>query len=234
MEREKQISFTRWTHRNENSRMPLIKWHSCTPCIISLVLKHLHPILYHPHTSHFLCSLSLSCELGGRPTFPLMVLKRTSFSFPIPRSFKSKMFCNKPFSRSILCKSIFFHTMMKAFHRHEHSDNHGDDSISWTPKWTRFICDVFWWRRTSFIGYLPSHPFPSMFIGGFCANQSHLISVVFSHHFHIGHSKQLFSRDSFDINTTITEYDGDKESLLFDAMDPGLLSGPASFLQDEL
>ncbi|KAK8818800.1 hypothetical protein WA538_004105, partial [Blastocystis sp. DL] len=51
---------------------------------------------------------------------------------------------------------------------------------------------------------------------------------------HLRYSNQLFLRDSFDINTTVTECDEDKESLLFDAMDPGLLSGPASFLQDEL
>ena len=52
--------------------------------------------------------------------------------------------------------------------------------------------------------------------------------------FTLGYSNQLFLRDSFDINTTVTFRDEDKESLLFDAMDPGLLSGPASFFQDEL
>ena len=122
MEREKQNSLTRWTHRNENSWIQFIEWYSCTPCNISLRLKHFHPILYHSHTPHFLYLFSLSCELGGRLTFPPMVLKRILLSFPIPRPSESKMFCNKPFSHSILCKSISFHIMTKPFHRNDHSD----------------------------------------------------------------------------------------------------------------
>ena len=53
MEREKQNSLTRWTRRNENSWIQFIEWYSCTPCIISLRLKHFHPILYHPPYSPF-------------------------------------------------------------------------------------------------------------------------------------------------------------------------------------
>lgn len=73
-----------------------------------------------------------------------------------------------------------------------------------------------------------------MSTGGLFATMNRYTQVAVCILFHVDCSNRPLSHNSFDINTTVTECDGDKESLLFDSMDPVLLSGPVSLLQDEL